>query len=68
MTAFDKNGKFLKDFLKSFQSNFTTSDHIIFVSDKGDISSILANGFVEQLGAKNMYSLEGGIKSYFKIK
>jgi len=68
MTAFDKNGKFLKDFLKSFQSSFTTSDHIIFVSDNGDISSILANGFVEQLGAKNMYSLEGGIKSYFKIK
>ena len=68
MTAFDKNGRFLNDFLKSFQSSFTTSDHIIFVSDKGDISSILANGFVEQLGAKNMYSLEGGIKSYFKIK
>ena len=67
MTAFDKNGRFLKDFLKSFQSSFTTSDHIVFVSDHGDISAILANGFVEQLGAKNMYSLEGGIKSYFKL-
>ncbi len=67
LTAFDENGRFLNNFLKSFQSRFTNSDHIIFVSDHGDISSILANGFVEQLGAKNMYSLEGGIKSYFEI-
>ena len=46
----------------------TNSDNVIFVSDKGDISSVLANGFVEKLGAKNMYSLEGGIQAYFKLR
>jgi len=68
MTAFDNNGKFLNDFLTSYQSSFTKSDHIIFVSKSGDISSILANGFAEQLGAQNMYSLKGGIKEYFEFK
>ena len=37
---------------------------VIFVSNKGDFSSILANGFVEKLGAKNIYSLEGVIQAY----
>ena len=27
---------------------------------------ILANGFVEQLGASNMYALEGGIQKLIK--
>ena len=30
-------------------------EHVIFISDKGKISAILANGFVEQLGYKNIY-------------
>ena len=29
-----------------------------------DISSILANGFVEQLGKKNIYTLVGGIDKW----
>ena len=39
---------------------------VVFVSNKGDISSILANGFVEQLGYKNIYSLKGGIQEWIK--
>ena len=41
-------------------------DNIVFISDKGDISSILANGFVEKLGFKNIYSLEGGVQKIMK--
>ena len=35
---------------------------IVFISNEGDIASILANGFVEQLGATNMHALDGGIQ------
>ena len=41
---------------------------VIFVTNKGDISSILDNGFVEKLGAKNIYSLEGGIQAYLNFE
>ena len=37
-------------------------DNIVFVSNEGEIASILANGFAEQLGAKNMNALKGGIQ------
>ena len=48
--------------MKTFQDAIDLDDNIVFISDEGDISSILANGFTEQLGFKNMYSLEGGIQ------
>ena len=62
MTAFDINGNFVPKFMKTFQDAIDLDDSIVFISDEGDISSILANGFTEQLGFKNMYSLEGGIQ------
>ncbi len=68
LTAFDEYGNFETGFFKSYQKIVTNSDNVIFVSDKGDISSVLANGFVEKLGAINMYSLEGGIQAYLKLK
>ena len=68
LTAFDEYGNFKTNFFKSYQKAVTNSDNVIFVSDKGDISSIMANGFVEKLGANNVYSLEGGIQAYFKLK
>ena len=68
ITAFDSEGNFLSNFLKEYQSRFTNTDNVVLISDTGDISSILANGFSENLGAKNMYSLEGGIQNYFKLK
>ncbi len=67
ITAFDENGNFLNSFLEKYQSLVINTDNVVLISDKGDISSILANGFAEHLGAKNMYSLSGGIKAYFEF-
>tara|TARA_B100000427_G_C15518112_1_gene599119 strand:+ start:793 stop:1527 length:735 start_codon:yes stop_codon:yes gene_type:complete len=64
MTAFDINGNFQKDFFDNYKKIANNNDHVIFVSNKGDISSILANGFVEKLGALHMYSLQGGIDNW----
>ncbi len=61
ITAFNEEGEFQPNFLKSFQKIANTTSNVLFVSKKGDISSILANGFVEQLGFRNIYSLKGGI-------
>jgi len=66
MTAFDIKGNFNPIFLKTFQSTVIKEDKVIFVSNKGEISAILANGFVEQLGVKNMYSLSGGIQNWIE--
>ena len=62
ITAFDVYGKFVPEFMKTFQSIVDLNDNIVFVSNEGEIASILANGFAEQLGAKNMNSLKGGIQ------
>tara|TARA_Y100000590_G_scaffold468946_1_gene653989 strand:- start:2483 stop:3211 length:729 start_codon:yes stop_codon:yes gene_type:complete len=66
ITAFTKEGNFEPTFLKSLKKISNTTSKIIFVSQKGEISSILANGFVEQLGYKNIYSLKGGIDEWIK--
>ena len=66
ITAFTKNGNFISSFLESLQKISNTTSKIVFVSKTGDVSSILANGFVEQLGYKKIYSLEGGIDGWFK--
>ena len=66
MTAFDINGNFEPSFMKIFQSTVDLDDNIVFISNEGEISSILANGFVEQIGATNMHSLEGGIQKLIK--
>ena len=58
ITAFDLEGNFNPGFLNSFKL-LTKKDNentkIVFVSSKGDISSILANGFFEQLGYKKTF-------------
>ena len=41
-------------------------DNTVFISNEGEIASILANGFVEQLNATNMYALKGGIQELIK--
>ena len=69
ITAFDLEGNFNPGFLNSFKSiikNNNENNKVVFISSKGDISSILANGFVEQLGYKNIYSLQGGIEEWIK--
>ena len=66
LTAFDNLGNFNPEFIDAFNNKVKENDKVIFVSDKGEISSILANGFVENLGKKNMYSLDGGIQDLIK--
>ena len=62
ITAFDVYGKFVPEFMKTFQDLVDLNDNIVFISNQGEIASILANGFAEQLGAKNMNVLKGGIQ------
>ena len=66
ITAFDIYGKFIPKFMKTFQDLVDLNDNVVFISNEGEISSILANGFVEQLGATNMHSLSGGIQQLIK--
>tara|TARA_B100001173_G_scaffold250071_1_gene220790 strand:- start:96 stop:824 length:729 start_codon:yes stop_codon:yes gene_type:complete len=66
ITAFDIYGNFVPKFMKTFKDLVNLKDNIVFISNEGAISAILANGFVEQLGATNVYSLEGGIQQLIK--
>ncbi len=67
LTAFNKNGSFHENFLNKYQELIDPNSKVIFVSDKGIISSILANGFVEQLNQTNIYNLKDGIQGLKKI-
>lgn len=70
ITAFDDEGNFNPSFLRSLESltkKNTKKSKIVFISNSGDISSILANGFVEQLNYKNIFSLKGGIKEWINL-
>ena len=35
-----------------YKKHVKESDHVVFISDKGEVSAILANGFIENLGMK----------------
>ena len=67
LTAFDKNGNFIPEFLNKYKEIISPGRKVIFVSEKGIISSILANGFVEQLNQINIYHLKDGIQGLKKI-
>ncbi len=67
LTAFDTKGNFLPDFLNSYQEIIKPGNKVIFVSEEGITSSILANGFVEQLNQLNIYNLKEGIKGLKEI-
>ena len=66
ITAFDIYGNFVPEFMKTFRDLVELDDDTVFISNEGEIASILANGFVEQLKATNMYALEGGIQQLIK--
>ena len=66
ITAFDIYGNFVPEFMKTFRDLVKLDDNTVFISNEGEIASILANGFVEQLKATNMYALEGGIQQLIK--
>ena len=65
--AFDKNGNFFPDFFEKYKENVQIGEKVIFISQNGDISSILANGFVEQLNQVNIYHLKDGVSGLEKI-
>ncbi len=67
LTAFDNNGNFYPNFLNDYKELILPGNKVIFVSEKGLISSILANGFVEQLNQTNIYHLKDGIDGLKKI-
>ena len=67
LNAFDKNGNFLQDFLNKYNELIEPKTKVIFVSERGIISSILANGFVEKLNQVNIYNLKDGIQGLQKI-
>ena len=67
ITAFDKNGNFFPDFFDKYKENVQIGEKVIFVSQNGDISSILANGFVEQLKQINIYHLKDGVSGLESI-
>ena len=64
ISAFDSKGNLNPNFLKMYKKNVKENDHVVFISDKGEVSSILANGFIENLGMRNIYSLKGGIQEW----
>ena len=66
ITAFDIYGNFVPEFMKTFRDLIDLDDNTVFISNEGEIASILANGFVEQLNATNMYVLKGGIQQLIK--
>ena len=67
ITAFDKNGNFFPNFFDKYKENVEIGEKVIFVSQNGDISAILANGFVEQLNQVNIYHLKDGVSGLEKI-
>jgi len=66
ITAFDIYGNFVPEFMKTFRELVKLDDNTVFISNEGEIASMLANGFVEQLNASNMYALKGGIQQLIK--
>ena len=67
ITAFDKNGNFFPNFFDKYKEKVVAGEKVIFVSQNGDISSILANGFVEQLKQINIYHLKDGVSGLENI-
>ena len=67
ITAFDSKGNFLPEFVNKYQKIIEPGKKVIFVSEDGINSSILANGFVEQLNQINIYNLKDGINGLKKI-
>ena len=66
LTAFDLKGNFKANFINDYKSITSKDDHVVLISNEGKTSAILANGFIEQLGFNNMYTLIGGIQNWIK--
>jgi len=66
ITAFDIYGNFVPEFMKTFRDLIDLDDNTVFISNECKVASMLANGFVEQLKATNIYALKGGIQQLIK--
>ena len=66
INAFDSKGNFIPKFISKFEESTSIGDPVVFISKEGKNSDIIANGFVEQLGLTNIYSLTGGIQNWIK--
>ena len=62
--AFDSKGNMNANFISQYKLISNDNDYVVLISQSGDISSILANGLIENLGMKNIYSLRGGIDKW----
>ena len=51
---------------EKFDSLVKENNHVVLISQEGEISAILANGLTENLGMRNIYSLKGGINRWIK--
>lgn len=67
LTAFDKDGGFMENFFIQYQETIKPEDKVVFVSQDGVVSSILANGFVERLKKNNIYHLKKGVNGLKEI-
>ena len=70
-TAFNKDGKFnvyLMDKIRALAAAESQNIEIIFISNDGETASILGNAFAEDLGFKNVFVLNGGIKAWISEK
>mgnify|MGYP001192162351 CR=1 FL=1 len=64
INAFDINGNLNKEFVNNLKSSIKNNTHVVLVSEDGEVSSILANGLIENIGMKNIYSLKEGINGW----
>lgn len=67
ITAFNERGNLKSNFLKNYKSIIKNNDPVVLISDKGEVSTILANGLIENLGMKNIFSLKGGIRKWIDL-
>ena len=68
ISAFDNNYNLNKNFLKNLSTITKDDDHIVLIDQNGEFSTILANGLVENIKMKNIYSLKNGINGWMEKK
>ena len=64
--ALDHLGNLNPNFIKSFKSFVKKNDHVVFISNNGELSSMFANSLYEQLDYNHVYNLIGGIQNWVK--
>lgn len=68
LTAFDKNGRFNRDFPAAFAAIASPEDEIILICRTGNRTSVLSQMLTEQAGYKKVYNVKDGIVSWIDAK